>query len=302
MRTLTTPQPPRLLRHIVSHTFGAQLPPPHTNICDLPLDLLLPFCSTYGRISYRFPPVFSVPVGGDSIGISQRCLVLKNYVREKLEPYAFHDKIVKCQPTETKLAGIMLNNLSTVQKFVWKFWKLMELFIVKFWYFQQCTCIILTVNTLCYNDVILNQIVVFSTEDKILIKALWHEKSYWARKLIAEFSNKMWSSSGFSYTPKIKATGSVERKQGSRTKHTVSTSSVTGCQTGKFGRRWSVCESSRETNQDNQNWKLWFSVWKILQFKNSVNFYRAFTDIEILSVCCSSVYLSVTFRYCIETA
>jgi len=34
---------------------------------------------------------------------------------------------------------------------------------------------------------------VLSTEDKILIKALLQKKGYWARKLIAEFSNKTWT-------------------------------------------------------------------------------------------------------------
>ena len=41
---------------------------------------------------------------------------------------------------------------------------------------------------------------ILSTEDKILIKALRQKKSYWTRKLTAEFRNKIWTLSGLSYT------------------------------------------------------------------------------------------------------
>jgi len=49
------------------------------------------------------------------------------------------------------------------------------------------------------------------------------KKSYWARKLIAEFPSKTWKMSGLSYTSrKIEAcTGSVQKRQGSGTKRTM---------------------------------------------------------------------------------
>src|SRR5688572_15428825 len=54
---------------------------------------------------------------------------------------------------------------------------------------------------------------VFSAEDKILIKELKETKGYGARRLITEFPTKNWSLAGVSkLLKKIATTGSVARK------------------------------------------------------------------------------------------
>jgi len=54
---------------------------------------------------------------------------------------------------------------------------------------------------------------VFSAEDKILIKELRETKGYGARRLITEFPMKNWSLAGVSkLLKKIATTGSVARK------------------------------------------------------------------------------------------
>jgi len=63
---------------------------------------------------------------------------------------------------------------------------------------------------------------VFSKEDKVLIKVLHQEKGYRAKKLMKEFPNKNWSlSSVKKLLTKIDQTDSVDRKPGSGKKHTI---------------------------------------------------------------------------------
>lgn len=57
---------------------------------------------------------------------------------------------------------------------------------------------------------------VFSKEDKILIKNLYETKGYGARKLLSEFPQKNWNRGGLNFLiKKLKETGTVERQQGS---------------------------------------------------------------------------------------
>ena len=57
---------------------------------------------------------------------------------------------------------------------------------------------------------------VFTTEDKILIKNLVLLKDYSSRQLIKEFLNKGWKKNGLdNLLRKIRATDSVDRKPGS---------------------------------------------------------------------------------------
>ena len=57
---------------------------------------------------------------------------------------------------------------------------------------------------------------VFTTEDKILIKNLVLLKDYSSRRLIKEFPNKGWKKNGLDkLLRKIRATDSVDRKPGS---------------------------------------------------------------------------------------
>jgi len=65
---------------------------------------------------------------------------------------------------------------------------------------------------------------VFSAEDRILIKGLRQEKSYCAKRLISEFPNKPWTLSGLKKSlQKIDNNGTVERKLVSGRKRTVRT-------------------------------------------------------------------------------
>jgi len=71
---------------------------------------------------------------------------------------------------------------------------------------------------------------VFSDEDKVLIKNLYLIKGYGARKLISEFPEKNWKKSGLDkLLKKLRETGTVEREKGSgrpkttRTAENVST-------------------------------------------------------------------------------
>lgn len=65
---------------------------------------------------------------------------------------------------------------------------------------------------------------VFSADDRVLIKVLRQEKGYGAKKLIAEFPSKQWTLSGLKkLLRKIDTAGTVERKQGSGRKRTVRT-------------------------------------------------------------------------------
>ena len=65
---------------------------------------------------------------------------------------------------------------------------------------------------------------VFTKEDRILIKVLWQSKGYGARKLFEEFPDKDWSCSALDrLLRQIHATGSVDRKSGSSREHTVYT-------------------------------------------------------------------------------
>ena len=67
-------------------------------------------------------------------------------------------------------------------------------------------------------------IMVFSKEDKILIKNLWESKGYSARKFIKEFPDKNWNRKGLDYLlKKLRQTGTVERKVGSKQQVTFST-------------------------------------------------------------------------------
>ena len=59
-------------------------------------------------------------------------------------------------------------------------------------------------------------IMVFSKEDKILIKNLQESKGYSARKFIKEFPDKNWNRKGLDYLlKKLRQMGTVERKVGS---------------------------------------------------------------------------------------
>ena len=63
---------------------------------------------------------------------------------------------------------------------------------------------------------------VFTKEDKILIKVLWQSKGYSARKLLEEFPDKDWSRSALDrLLRQIDTTGSADRKSGSGRKRTV---------------------------------------------------------------------------------
>jgi len=63
---------------------------------------------------------------------------------------------------------------------------------------------------------------VFSEEDKVLIKVLRQEKGYGAKKFIREFPNKNWSLSSLNkLLTKIDQTGSVDCKPGSGKKHMI---------------------------------------------------------------------------------
>ena len=57
---------------------------------------------------------------------------------------------------------------------------------------------------------------VFSNEDKALIKNLYLLKGYGSRKLISEFPEKKWKKGGLdSLLKKLRETGSTDRQKGS---------------------------------------------------------------------------------------
>jgi len=57
---------------------------------------------------------------------------------------------------------------------------------------------------------------VFSKEDKVLIKNFYETKGYGARKLLKEFPQKNWTKGGLdSLITKLRSTGDIVRKQGS---------------------------------------------------------------------------------------
>jgi len=57
---------------------------------------------------------------------------------------------------------------------------------------------------------------VFTREDKILIKSLYETKGYGARKLLKEFLQKNWMKAGLdSLITNLRSTGDIVRKQGS---------------------------------------------------------------------------------------
>jgi len=63
---------------------------------------------------------------------------------------------------------------------------------------------------------------VFSEEDKVVIKVLHQEKGYGAKKFIKEFPNKNWSLSSLKkLLTKTDQTGSVDHKPGSGEKHMI---------------------------------------------------------------------------------
>jgi len=65
---------------------------------------------------------------------------------------------------------------------------------------------------------------VFTKEDRLLIKVLRESKGYSARKLLEEFPDKDWSSSALDrLLRQIDATGSADRKSGSSRERTVCT-------------------------------------------------------------------------------
>ena len=65
---------------------------------------------------------------------------------------------------------------------------------------------------------------VFTTEDKIVIKDLVPLKDYSTRRLIKEFPSKGWNKNGLDkLLRKIRSTGSVDRKPGSGRPHSMST-------------------------------------------------------------------------------
>jgi len=65
---------------------------------------------------------------------------------------------------------------------------------------------------------------VFSVEDRTLIKVLKKEKGYAAKRLVREFPDKPWTLSGLSYLlKKIDSDGTIERRPGSGRKRTVRT-------------------------------------------------------------------------------
>jgi hypothetical protein len=57
---------------------------------------------------------------------------------------------------------------------------------------------------------------VFTTEDKALIKNLYLLRSYGAHRLLAEFPTKNWTLGGLDYLlKKLRQTGTTDRKKGS---------------------------------------------------------------------------------------
>src|ERR1043165_7948097 len=57
---------------------------------------------------------------------------------------------------------------------------------------------------------------VFTTEDKVLIKNLYLLKGYGAHRLLAEFPTKNWTLRGLDYLlKKLRQTGTTDRKKGS---------------------------------------------------------------------------------------
>ena len=57
---------------------------------------------------------------------------------------------------------------------------------------------------------------VFTTEDKALIKNLYLLKGYGAHRLLAEFPTKNWTLGGLDYLlKKLRQTGTTDRKKGS---------------------------------------------------------------------------------------
>jgi len=70
---------------------------------------------------------------------------------------------------------------------------------------------------------------VISSEDRVLIKVLRREKGYGSKKLLAEFPNKAWTLTSLKrLLRKIEASGSTDRKRGSRRKYTVRTAENVG--------------------------------------------------------------------------
>jgi len=62
---------------------------------------------------------------------------------------------------------------------------------------------------------------VFSKEDKILIKSLYETKGYGARKLLKEFPQKNWTKGGLdSLITKLRSTGDIVRKGSGRPRST----------------------------------------------------------------------------------
>ena len=65
---------------------------------------------------------------------------------------------------------------------------------------------------------------VFTKEDRILIKVLIQSKGYSARKLLEEFSDKDWACSALDrLLRQTDATGSADRKSGSSRERTICT-------------------------------------------------------------------------------
>jgi len=65
---------------------------------------------------------------------------------------------------------------------------------------------------------------VFTKDDRIVIKVLRQSKGYSARKLLDEFPDKDWSCSAlYRLLWQIDTTGSIDRKSGSSTERTVCT-------------------------------------------------------------------------------
>ena len=68
---------------------------------------------------------------------------------------------------------------------------------------------------------------IFTKEDRILIKVLRQSKGYSARKLLEEFPDKEWSCSALDrLLRQIDATGSADRKSGSSRESAVCTRDI----------------------------------------------------------------------------
>ena len=137
---------------------------------------------------------------------------------------------------------------------------------------------------------------VFTKEDGILIKVLRQSKGYSARKLLEEFSDKYWFCSALDrLLRQIDATGSADRKYGSRRERTICTRdmqmSVQMATTLSTNCNWWYCVRTAKATFPYRKLLFLSSIFKQLLLKNcAVDF------VEICDVCTRKVIIKAAKR------